>query len=87
MCRLSGRRATPSCRFHYIPATPSSSSAAGAVPAAFVGAQPLPAPLPPVYSDIFPEGSVASETCAETGELSPDGVTRLVRRQMPRQAP
>lgn len=87
MCRLSGRRASPSCRYHYISATQSSSSAAGAVPAAFVGAQPLPAPVPPVYADIFPEGSVASEACAHASGLSPDGFTQLVMRQTPRQAP
>ena len=87
MCRLSGRRATPSCRYHYIPAAPSSTPASSVVPAAYVGARPLPAPIPPVYADIFPEGSVASETCADDSALPFDGVTRLVMRQRPDQTP
>jgi len=64
MCRLSGRRASESCRYHYIPApAPAMERAAGVVPASYAAAQPLPPAQPPVYEDIFPRGSVPAETC------------------------
>jgi 1A family penicillin-binding protein len=87
MCRLSGRRATASCRYHYIPAAPSSTPASGLVPAAYVAAQPLPAPAAPVYEDIFPEGAVGSETCEHAGAHPAEGVARLIMRQTPEQTP
>jgi penicillin-binding protein 1A len=87
MCRLSGRRATPSCRYHYIPTRSSATPLAGVVSAAYVEAQPLPAPVAPVYTDIFPAGSVASETCADARGLAHESGARLVTRRKPRQAP
>jgi penicillin-binding protein 1A len=83
MCRLSGRRAIPSCRYNFIPSTPSETSASGIVQAAYVSAQPLPAPVAPVYTDIFPEGAVASETCEFASGLPESGVTRLIMTPRP----
>jgi penicillin-binding protein 1A len=67
MCRLSGRRATESCRYHYIPA-PAIERAAGVIPASYAVAQPLPPAQPPVYQDIFARGSVPSDTCDSSFE-------------------
>jgi 1A family penicillin-binding protein len=72
MCRLSGLRATDACRYHYIPAPVAQAQhSAALIPTAYVTAQPLARPEPPVYEDIFPTGSVSSETCGYS-EWQPD---------------
>lgn len=100
MCRLTGLRATPACRFHFIPAPPAvNPETAGVVPAAYVASQPLLPPEAPVYEDIFPRGAVSSETCADANAgpapaalriervVGADGVTRLIMKQTPRPMP
>ena len=63
MCRLSGARATPACRYHYMPAPqPAESMVAGDVPAGY--AAPLPSSEPPVYEELFPIGTVSPATCS-----------------------
>jgi len=87
MCRLSGHRATAACRYHYMPAPlPMLSDVA---PAAYVTAQSLPPSEPPVHEDIFPVGTVSSETCAYGTDRrgDPAGTAGLIMKQRPRQAP
>ncbi len=63
ICRLSGARATDACRHGFV------AEASGIQPVSFTaGAEdgavrPLPPSEPTVYEDLFPIGSVPSETC------------------------
>jgi 1A family penicillin-binding protein len=84
MCRLTGTRATAACRYHYLPAA-APTTTVGVMPAAYVAAQPLAPSEPPVYEDLFPIGSVSSETCtyANGTPLGPAGVAPVAVSSTP----
>ena len=63
ICRLSGARATPACRYHYLFAAVPVGTA-GIIPTdSPAPVQPIPPAEPAVYEDLFPIGAVPSELC------------------------
>jgi penicillin-binding protein 1A len=67
ICRISGARATASCRHAYVPQpaaySPASSLDGSYPPVDVTPVRPLPPAQPNVYEDLFPIGSVSSEQC------------------------
>ena len=63
ICRLSGARATPTCRYHYLPVEIAVGTSGILTPAGPAPPSPTPPAEPPVYEDIFPLGAVSSELC------------------------
>ena len=64
ICRISGARATPSCKHQYVPeATPVGTS--GIISADYIvpPVSGLPAPKPVVYEELFSVGAISSELC------------------------
>lgn len=73
ICRLTGVRATDACRHSVQPAAE--------FPAVMDTLYPAPQPVaeaepaePPVYEDLFPVGSISSETCSLHGASAPQTV-------------
>lgn len=73
ICRLSGARATPSCKHQYIlPDVPVGSM--GVVTAGHPApVQGLPPSEPPVYEELFTVGSISSEMCPLHSPQAPYG--------------
>jgi penicillin-binding protein 1A len=84
MCRISGARATPSCRHYSVP-TPVS-----ATHTMELGYPALVAELPPepaVFEELYKVGSVSSELCPVHGHASTSHGTPLVDAVLRRSAP
>lgn len=63
ICRLSGARATPACRYHHMP-VPIAVGTSGLLPAGYPApVEPLPPPEPAVFEDLFPVGTIPPELC------------------------
>jgi penicillin-binding protein 1A len=78
ICRLTGARATEACRHSVVvPAMNSPALLDTTYPPAQPAVSTDPAE-PPVYEDLFPAGSVPSETCALHGRSPSQTVTPMV---------
>lgn len=63
ICRLSGARATPACRYHYMPVDVPVGTAGLTARAYPVPVEPLPPPEPAVLEDLFPLGTIPPDLC------------------------
>ena len=80
ICRLSGARATPACRYHYMPARNPVGTAGVGAPGYPIPVEPLPPPDPAVFEDLFPIGTVPSALCPlHDGFGSEQGRERVIR--------
>ena len=76
ICRISGARATPSCRHQYVPPAVAS---AGIIDARYTVAADPPPSEPPVFEELYQVGSISAELCPlHSGTLTAPGNTPLV---------
>jgi penicillin-binding protein 1A len=78
MCRISGARATPSCRHHYV-YEPPVAAGVGLMDASYAAAaSPVRPPEPAVFEELYAVGSISSAICPIHGDAVTTPSTPLV---------